>query len=111
MARFHQAAICAGARRIGLLDHLGGGPGAHLLNKPAIGLSHHPKVTTLMADLGLSDYWLDIETFGPQELMGAFTRLAAEASDIKARMAEKIAWYRQDLTAQSDRLFAAEVAR
>jgi hypothetical protein len=37
-----------------------------------------------------------------------FTRLVANASDIRSRMAEQAAIYQADLTAQFDRLFATE---
>jgi polysaccharide pyruvyl transferase WcaK-like protein len=30
---------------------------AHMLNKPVLAVAHHPKVTTIMAELGLSQYW------------------------------------------------------
>ena len=84
---------------------------AHLMGIPVIALSHHPKVTSLMVDLGMSEYCLDIETFSPQQLTGAFTRMVSNAREIRSRMSDKAASYKAELTAQFDRLFAAEAAR
>jgi polysaccharide pyruvyl transferase WcaK-like protein len=84
---------------------------AHLMNIPVIAISHHPKVTTLMADLGLSKYCLDIDTFDVKLLMDTFTHLAIDGERIKARMAEKLAVYRGALTSQFDQLFSPEAAK
>jgi len=81
---------------------------AHLMNIPVIALSHHPKVSTLMNDLGLAEYCLSIDTFDQELLMAAFSRMVADKMSIKARMAEKLALYKHELTAQFDRLFAPE---
>ena len=84
---------------------------AHLMNIPVIALSHHPKVTTLMADLGLSEYCLDIDTFDPESLKTAFARMVSDTVGIKARMAEKLAFYRSELSRQFDHLCSPEVIR
>lgn len=78
---------------------------AHLLNIPVVALSHHPKVTTLMADLGLADYCLDIDTFEVATLQATFDRMVADSARIKRRLAETAIAYRQQLTQQFDRLF------
>jgi polysaccharide pyruvyl transferase WcaK-like protein len=82
---------------------------AHLMNVPVIALSHHPKVSTLMADMGLSEYCLDIDTFDLELLKTTFTRLAANKEDIKSRMAEKAGFYRSELNRQFDQLFPREL--
>jgi polysaccharide pyruvyl transferase WcaK-like protein len=84
---------------------------AHLMNIPVIALSHHPKVTTLMADLGLAEFCLDIETFDVAQLTAAFTRMVATTAAIKANMAEKAAQFKAALTSQFDRLFVPEIAQ
>lgn len=78
---------------------------AHLMNIPVIAISHHPKVATLMGDLGLSDYCFDIHTFDVEMLMKAFITLANSRDQVKARMAEKAADYKRRLTMQFDALF------
>ena len=79
---------------------------AHLLNKPVLALSPHPKVVTLMNDLGLSKYCLDIRTFDPDGLAETFASLVAGTSEIKAHMAASLAKYRSRLMRQFDELFA-----
>jgi polysaccharide pyruvyl transferase WcaK-like protein len=81
---------------------------AHLLNKPVMALSHHPKVTALMNDFGLSEYCLDIRTCDLDMLISTFTRLVANRDDIKSRMAAKVACSKNELTIQFDNLFLQE---
>jgi len=83
---------------------------AHLLNKPVLALSHHPKVTSLMNDLGLSRYCVDIHTCDAASLAEAFRSLVQNGSEIKSRMNEKSALYKGGLTLQFDDLFG-KVAR
>jgi hypothetical protein len=78
---------------------------AHLLNKPVLALSHHPKVTTLMADIGLSPYCIDIDHLNPQRLVESFTRLCENDKKIKALMATRAAEYKLQVTVQFDDLF------
>ena len=78
---------------------------AHLLNIPVVAISHHPKVATLMADLGLSDYCLDIDSFEVAQLEATFERMLTDAPRIKAHLAETAASYRRELNEQFDRLF------
>jgi polysaccharide pyruvyl transferase WcaK-like protein len=80
---------------------------AHLMNIPVIAISHHPKVATLMTDLGLSEYCLDAHSFDAELLATTFTRMVSDKERIKAHMAEKAALYRKALTSQFDRLFAS----
>jgi len=78
---------------------------AHLMNIPVLAISHHSKVATLMNDLGLSEYCLDVDTFDFDQLKETFTRLAANAAEVKQRMAERAAHYRRELEFQFDSLF------
>lgn len=84
---------------------------AHLLNKPVLALSHHPKVTTLMKDLGLADYCMDIRTCNPEKLGEVFTSLVRNSEGIKSRMADKLVVYQADLSMQFDHLFKQGAAR
>ncbi len=81
---------------------------AHLMNIPVIALSHHPKVTTLMADLGLAEYCLNIDNFDSGELLATFNRMVADKERVKVRLAEKATLYRDELKRQFDQLFPAE---
>jgi len=78
---------------------------AHLLNKPVLALSHHTKVATLMNDLGLTRYCVDIRKCDGNMLQETFLSLVADQDKIKSRMAEKLASYRQGLSIQFDQLF------
>jgi polysaccharide pyruvyl transferase WcaK-like protein len=78
---------------------------AHLLNKPVLALSHHPKVTTIMNDLGLAKYCVDIRTFEPIHLVDVFESLVADSDEVKSLMAESLAKHRIRLKAQFDALF------
>ena len=70
---------------------------AHLLNIPVVAVSHHPKMATLMNDLGLSEYWVDIRKFDSDLLAKTFDRVVDNRDGIKARMAEKAVSYRREL--------------
>jgi len=78
---------------------------AHLLNKPVLALSHHPKVFSLMNDLGLARYCLDIRNCDVNLLKDTFLSLVANSSDIRSLMAEKLACYKRSLSMQFDHLF------
>jgi polysaccharide pyruvyl transferase WcaK-like protein len=78
---------------------------AHLLNKPVLALSHHPKVSTLMSDLGLARYCLDIRKCKVNALQEAFLSMIANQDEIRSRMATKAACYKRTLVAQFDQLF------
>jgi polysaccharide pyruvyl transferase WcaK-like protein len=81
---------------------------AHLMHIPLIAISHHPKVATLMSDLGLAEYCLDIDTFDLELLKTTFTRMVANKVNIKACMNEKAALYSDALTTQFNQLFCLE---
>jgi polysaccharide pyruvyl transferase WcaK-like protein len=78
---------------------------AHLMNKPVLAISPHPKVTTLMNDAGLSEYCVDICTFDLDLVTSTFNRLVQNQDDIKRRMAKMVAAYKTRLLRQFDDLF------
>jgi polysaccharide pyruvyl transferase WcaK-like protein len=78
---------------------------AHLLNKPVLAISHHPKVMNLMNDIGLSKYCVDIRKFDPNLLTDTFLSLVSNTDEIKSCMAAILADYRSQLTIQFDDLF------
>lgn len=83
---------------------------AHILNIPVLAISHHPKVTTIMNDFGLSEYCVDIHTFNADRLIDRFVSLVDNRDVIKARMHEKVASYRNELMMQFDHLFSRDLA-
>lgn len=78
---------------------------AHILNKPVLAISHHPKVANLMKALGLSKYCFDIRTIDPIRLTDTFASLVCDADKIKSRMGASLASYKSQLTIQFDALF------
>jgi polysaccharide pyruvyl transferase WcaK-like protein len=78
---------------------------AHLLNKPMLGVAHHPKVSTAMASIGLADYCFDIATFDASQLSDAFASLVSRSDEIKQQLETSLAVYRAQLTSQFDELF------
>jgi polysaccharide pyruvyl transferase WcaK-like protein len=80
---------------------------ASLLNVPTIALAPHPKVTTLMDDMGLSEYCVDIATCEADDLTARFDRLLANRDDVKARIRRHVARSQSLLESQFDSLFRA----
>jgi polysaccharide pyruvyl transferase WcaK-like protein len=78
---------------------------AHLLNKPVLAIAHHPKVTELMSDLGLSRYCVDIRNFDLDLLADRFAAVISDAAEIKCRMAAHLMRNKQQLSSQFDELF------
>lgn len=80
---------------------------ASLLNVPTIALAPHPKVTTLMGDMGLSEYCVDINTCDATDLTARFDCLVANRDDVKARVRRHVAHSQSLLESQFDHLFRA----
>jgi polysaccharide pyruvyl transferase WcaK-like protein len=80
---------------------------ASILNVPTIALSPHLKVTTLMGDMGLSEYCVDIATCEAAGLTARFDRLLANRDDVKARIRRHVAQSQSLLESQFDCLFRA----
>ncbi len=78
---------------------------AHILNKPVIAISHHPKVADLMETLGLSRYCVDIRTFDPERLADTFASLVDHTNDVKGSMAISLESCRSRAALQFDQLF------
>jgi polysaccharide pyruvyl transferase WcaK-like protein len=78
---------------------------AHILNKPTLAISHHPKVASLMEQLGLEQYCVDIQTFDPDDLAKKFESLVDRDREVRHSMAENLAAYKSKVTAQFDLLF------
>ena len=81
---------------------------AHMLNIPVLAISHHAKVWALMSELGLSKYCVDINGCDANVLAETFKSVVRDREQIKERMAEKLASYREQLARQFDELFPPE---
>jgi polysaccharide pyruvyl transferase WcaK-like protein len=78
---------------------------AHILNKPVLAISHHPKVAELMHSLGMAQYCVDIQAFDPSELARRFASLVTHTSEVRQSMASSLALNRYRVAAQFDQLF------
>jgi hypothetical protein len=58
---------------------------SHLLTKPVIALSYHPKIDDLMRAVGHSRYCLDIEHFAVDSLIETFGSLVYNSHDLRAQ--------------------------
>jgi polysaccharide pyruvyl transferase WcaK-like protein len=79
-----------------------------MLNKPILAISNHVKVNTLMNELGLSEYCVEADKCNSNLLAGTFVSLVSNRDEIKSRMAEKLASYKEKLSNQFDELFPSE---
>jgi polysaccharide pyruvyl transferase WcaK-like protein len=82
---------------------------AHLLNKPVLAVSPHPKVTNLMKELGLSKYCLDIRAFDPAQMAETFECLVKDSDEVRDRMASTLNDHKARLQRQFDELWPANV--
>jgi polysaccharide pyruvyl transferase WcaK-like protein len=78
---------------------------AHILNKPILAISHHPKVANLMEQLGLEQYCVDIQTYDPVHLAKSFKSLRDHEAEIRQSMAASLAMSRLRVASQFDELF------
>jgi polysaccharide pyruvyl transferase WcaK-like protein len=78
---------------------------AHLLNLPVLAINHHPKVRAQMIDLGLPEYCVNLEDCNLEVLARTFSSLVSNQDGIRNRMSERLACYKQKLSAQFDELF------
>jgi polysaccharide pyruvyl transferase WcaK-like protein len=73
---------------------------AQLVNKPVLALSYHPKIDSLMEDMGQAGYCLPIDSFDPELAKERFVAMWANREQIRHRMGERTRAYREALDAQ-----------
>ena len=76
-----------------------------LLNKPSIALSFHHKCSSLMSQMGLSEYCHDINRLNADRLIEQFCDLEKNAETLKSRIKDKAAEFRRALDEQYERIF------
>lgn len=76
-----------------------------LLNKPVIALSFHHKCSSLMSQMGLSEYCQDINLLSAGVLIEQFCRLQQNADCVKRIVTEKVTTCRNALNEQYGILF------
>lgn len=70
------------------------------LNKPTIAISFHHKCSSVMSQMGLTDYCEDMNTLKADRLIEQFCRLEKNAHTLKAMLAGKVEEHRDALDEQ-----------
>jgi len=93
LALFHSLDFVVASRLHGLIL-------SFLAGKPSIALSYDRKVETLMSDVGLKAYCLDIRSFTNENLLATFLRLYSDAAPVKSKLVDTCCHYDQLLQNQ-----------
>ena len=73
---------------------------AFLLNKPVIAISFHHKCTSLMSQMGLSEYCQDIDRLSSVRLIEQFSQLRQNSDGVKRSITEEVRACREALDEQ-----------
>jgi polysaccharide pyruvyl transferase WcaK-like protein len=76
-----------------------------LLNKPVIAISFHHKSSSLMSEMGLSEYCHDINEMNADTLVKQFQALARNADDVKQKILQRVETFERALDEQYELLF------
>ena len=76
-----------------------------LLNKPSIAISFHHKCSSLMSQMGLSEYCQDINRLNAERLIEQFCNLEKNAETLKPLIKDKAEEFRRALDEQYERIF------
>jgi polysaccharide pyruvyl transferase WcaK-like protein len=71
-----------------------------LADKPSIALSYDRKVKTLMTDVGLKAYCLDIRSFTGENVFATFLNLQTNGAVVKSKLSATCSYYHQLLQSQ-----------
>jgi polysaccharide pyruvyl transferase WcaK-like protein len=78
---------------------------ALMLNKPALAISFHQKVDSLMSDLGITQFCQDIENIDVKNLVLQLAALETNADNLTGELARRTAGYREALEKQYEKIF------
>jgi polysaccharide pyruvyl transferase WcaK-like protein len=84
---------------------------ALLCNKPVISISFHHKCESLMSSMGLSEYCLDLNNFGAEQLSEKFCRLEQNCRALKSAISQKVIEFREALDYQYKIIFNETLSR
>lgn len=76
-----------------------------LLTKPVIAISFHHKSSSLMSEMGLSEYCHDINQMNADALIEQFQTLAINADDVKQKILQRVGTTERALDEQYELLF------
>jgi polysaccharide pyruvyl transferase WcaK-like protein len=80
-----------------------------LLGKPVVGITFHHKGVSLMTQMGLAEYCLDMNTLDAQRLIQQFCKLENDADRVKSAIRRKTNEYRKALDQQYAAIFGDDV--
>jgi polysaccharide pyruvyl transferase WcaK-like protein len=80
-----------------------------LLEKPVIGITFHHKIRSLMTQMGLAEYCLDINTLDVQKLTQRFCELKQDSDRVKSVIRQKTKECREALDQQYAAIFVHNV--
>jgi len=80
-----------------------------LLSKPVIAISFHHKCSSLMGDMGLSEYCQDINRMNADGLIATFEALAEHADELERMIAQRVEEARSALDEQYEVLFESPI--
>jgi polysaccharide pyruvyl transferase WcaK-like protein len=83
---------------------------ALMLNKPVIALSDLPKVTVLLADLGLGHFCLPLEGLKTEDLTGRFVQLQNDAGKLKPHIKDLVERYRHLVEEQYRKVYESSLS-
>jgi polysaccharide pyruvyl transferase WcaK-like protein len=76
-----------------------------LMKRPVLAISYHPKVETLMQDMGQAEHFVSIDTFTPELLWERLQDLQAQSEEVKAHLANCNKEFQKLLNDQFEFLF------
>jgi polysaccharide pyruvyl transferase WcaK-like protein len=76
-----------------------------LLGKPVVAISFHHKCSSLMTDMGLSEYCQDINWIKADALIAKFEALVQHADEVARMIAQRVEEARSTLDEQYEALF------
>jgi polysaccharide pyruvyl transferase WcaK-like protein len=76
-----------------------------LLGKPVVAISFHHKCSSLMSDMGLSDYCQDINGITAEAMIAKFQALVQNADEVARMLAQRVEEARSALDEQYEALF------
>jgi polysaccharide pyruvyl transferase WcaK-like protein len=82
---------------------------SHILGKPVIALSYHPKIDDLMRTVGHHQYCLNIEQFDVDMLKDRFRALVKNGDCLRARFQRTVACYGDAVRKQFECLFVGSI--
>jgi len=80
-----------------------------LVGRPVVAISFHHKCSSLMSEMGLSDYCLDINGISPDRLIAKFEALVQHSDELESTIRQHVDESRSALDEQYELLFREEL--